>query len=150
MTRKLLEPVDDGRCIACGPYSEFGLHMHFTDSEPGAVESRVTLAPGFQGWRGVAHGGVVAMLLDEAMAYAAASLNHLGVTADLRVRFRAPVPTGEELVVLGRVRGQRASVFEISAEIKDATGRVLAFGDGKFVSRGTLPPGVRLGRPDVR
>jgi uncharacterized protein (TIGR00369 family) len=139
-------PVDDGRCFACGPYAESGLGMRFEETGPDSVACEITLADHFQGWRGVAHGGIVAMLLDEGMAYAAASRGHLGVTAELKMRFRAPVPLGAPLLVRGRVEWQRRNVLGVSADVVDAGGAVLAAGEGRFVSRGTLEPGQRLGR----
>ena len=141
-------PVDNGRCFACGPYAEAGLGMRFEETGADAVACRVTLAGHFQGWHVVAHGGIVAMLLDEGMAYAAATRGHLGVTAELKLRFRAPVPLGEPLLVRGRVDWQRRNVLGVSADVVDAAGTVLAVGDGRFVAKGSLAPGQRLGRFD--
>jgi uncharacterized protein (TIGR00369 family) len=143
---KLEAPVDDGRCFGCGPESTIGLHMRFDELADKSVESRLTLEPQFQGWRGVAHGGIVALVLDEAMAYAAGAHGHLGVTAEMSMRFRKPVPTGEALLVRGKVLWQRRNVFGIEASIHDAAGTtLLASGEGSFVSRGKLAPGQRLG-----
>jgi len=89
VTVELPNPVDDGRCIGCGPESRLGLRMRFDVNEDRSVESRVTVGPDFQGWRDVVHGGVVALLLDEAMAYAAGANGIVGVTADLTDRFDA-------------------------------------------------------------
>jgi acyl-coenzyme A thioesterase PaaI-like protein len=138
-------PVDDGHCFACGPLSAGGLRMRFEETGVDAVACEVTLPEHFQGWRGVAHGGVVAMLLDEGMAYAAATRGHLGVTAELKMRFRAPVPLGAPLLVRGRVHWQRRNVLGVSADVLAADGAVLAVGEGRFVSRGKLAPGRRLG-----
>lgn len=139
-------PVDDGRCFACGPLAETGLAMRFEETGTGTVACSITLAERYQGWRGIAHGGIVAMLLDEGMAYAAATRGHLGVTAELTMRFRAPVPLGAPLLVRGRVEWQRRNVLGVSADVLDAGGTVLAAGQGRFVSRGMLAPGQRLGR----
>jgi len=142
-----LAPIDDGHCIACGPYSPIGLKMRFEVAEDATVRSRVTVEQPFQGWRGVVHGGVVAMMLDEAMAYAAGARGLLGVTAELKMRFRRPVPVGEELVVSGNVVWQRGKVLGIAASVTDAGGTLLASAEGSFVSRGPLAPGQRLGEP---
>jgi uncharacterized protein (TIGR00369 family) len=119
--------------------------MRFAESGADTVECRLTLPERFQGWQGIAHGGIVAMLLDEGMAYAAATRGHLGVTAELKMRFRAPVPLGSPLLVRGRVEWQRSNVLGVSSDVLDAGGTVLAAGQGRFVSRGTLAPGQRLG-----
>jgi uncharacterized protein (TIGR00369 family) len=149
VTERLEAPVDDGFCFGCGHLSEIGLHLRFDVLDDASVESRVTLDRRYQGWRGVAHGGVVAVLLDEAMAYAAAARGFLGVTADLRLRFRRAVPVGEALIVRGRVLSQRRNVFGIEADVHAAAGVLLAAGEGSFVSRGRLAPGQRLGEPQA-
>jgi acyl-coenzyme A thioesterase PaaI-like protein len=138
-------PVDDGHCFACGPKSTIGLRMHFEDAGEGAVQSVVTLDQPYQGWSGIAHGGIVAMLLDEAMAYAAGSLGNLGMTAELKMRFRKAVPIGEPLLVRGNVTWQRRNVLGLAASVALADGSELASGTGSFVVKGKLAPGQRLG-----
>lgn len=142
-------PVDDGRCFACGPFSADGLHLRFEPAGSDAVRARVTLPPRFQGWRGLAHGGVVMMLLDEAMAHACGLVGERGMTAAMQLRFRAPVPLGEPLVVTGSVKWKRRKVIALVAEVAlAADGTVLAGGEGSFVSAGPLGE-ARLGSPDV-
>jgi uncharacterized protein (TIGR00369 family) len=141
-------PVDDGRCFACGPYNADGLHLRFEPASEGAVRAEITLPPRFQGWRGAAHGGVVAMLLDEAMAYACGAAGQRGMTASMQMRFRAPVPLGEPLVVTGEVKWQRRNVLALEAAVRDARGALLASAEGSFVSKGPLGK-ERLGVPDA-
>jgi len=138
-------PIDDGRCIGCGPDAAHGLHMRFTIEADKSVESTVTVPPGFQGWRDVVHGGVVALLLDEAMAYAAGAAGELGMTADLKLRFRKSVPIGRPVTVRARVVWRRRNVLGIAAGIHDAAGTLLASAEGSFVSSGTLAPGSTFG-----
>ena len=100
--------------------------------------ARLTLAPQYQGWRGIAHGGIVMALLDEAMAHAAGFAGHRGVTATVNVRFRKPVPLEQPIEVRGRVTWQRRNVLGVEASVLDAAGNVLAHAEGSFVSRGRL------------
>jgi len=132
-------PFDDGNCFACGPDNPIGMHLHF-DRAPDleGVLARVTLAPQYQGWRGIAHGGIVMALLDEAMAHAAGFAGHRGVTATVSVRFRKPVPLEQPIEVRGRVTWQRRNVLGVDANIFDRDGNVLAHAEGSFVSRGAL------------
>ncbi len=136
--------VDDGRCFACGPLNPIGLHMRFQRSPDGGATSEVVLGDQFQGWRGVAHGGIVTALLDEVMAHAAGFMGYRGVTAGLNARFKRPVPLGERLTVRARVQWVRRKVISLEAELLDAGGELLASGDGKFIVKGTVEPG-RLG-----
>jgi acyl-coenzyme A thioesterase PaaI-like protein len=130
-------PFDDGNCFACGPANPIGMHLHF-DLDGEGVLARATLAAAFQGWRGIAHGGIVMALLDEAMAHAAGFAGHRGVTAAVSVRFRRPVPLEAPIEVRGRVTWQRRNVLGVVAEVLDAGGTVLAQAEGSFVSRGSL------------
>jgi uncharacterized protein (TIGR00369 family) len=101
-----------------------------------------TLAPAFQGWRGVAHGGIVMSLIDEAMAYAASAVGWKGVTAECTTRFRRPIPLETALRIKGTVTWQRRNVVGVAAEIVDADGTVLASGEGKFVGKARIEPGM--------
>ncbi len=138
-------PADDGHCFACGRHSKIGLRMHFAQLSDGSVESRVSLAQPYQGWRGVAHGGIVAVLLDEAMAHAAGARGYKGMTGELRMRFRKAVPIGVPIVVRGAVRWQRRNVLGVEASVALEDGSQLATGEGSFVAKGALEPGERLG-----
>ena len=131
-------PFDDGNCFACGPENPIGMHLRFAVAQAGGVRAAVTLAPHYQGWRGIAHGGIVMALLDEAMAHAAGFAGHRGVTASVNVRFRKPVPLEQPLEVRGRVTWQRRNVLGVEAEIFDRDGTLLVRGEGNFVSRGAL------------
>ncbi|MGA7355785.1 MAG: PaaI family thioesterase [Candidatus Cybelea sp.] len=132
-------PIDDGNCFACGPSNPIGIHMHFDRNADGeGVLARLELAPVYQGWRGIAHGGIVMALLDEAMAYAAGFAGHRGVTAQVSARFRKPVPLEQPIEVRGRVTWERRNVLGVEASILDGAGNVLARAEGSFVSRGRL------------
>ncbi len=130
-------PFDDGNCFACGPSNPIGMHVHFDRAGEG-VRADVILAPEYQGWRGIAHGGIVMALLDEAMAHAAGYAGHRGVTASVSVRFRHPVPLERPIEVRGRVAWQRRNVLGVEATIFDERGKALAHAEGSFVSKGTL------------
>jgi acyl-coenzyme A thioesterase PaaI-like protein len=132
-------PIDDGNCFACGPSNPIGIHLHFDRNADGeGVLARLELAPVYQGWRGIAHGGIVMALLDEAMAYAAGFAGHRGVTAQVSARFRKPVPLEQPIEVRGRVTWQRRNVLGVEASILDGAGNLLARAEGSFVSRGRL------------
>ena len=133
-----MTPVDDGFCFACGPENPIGLRLHFEPGNDGGVRANVTLRPEFQGWRGLAHGGIAMSLLDEAMAHAAGFAGHRGVTASMNIRFRKPIPLGEPLEVTGDVKWTRRNVLGLGARVTDSEGTVLVEGEGNFVSMGSV------------
>ena len=132
--------VDDGACFACGPSAD-GLSMRFTRANEGDVRAEVILDARFQGYRGIAHGGIVMMLLDEAMAHAAGVAGVKVRPAAVAVRFRAAVRLGVPLEVTAQVDSMRGKVLKVSAAVLDAAGAILATGDGSFVSLGPVEPG---------
>ncbi len=129
------QPQDDRHCFGCGPENASGLQLRFSPVGDGSVRSETVLREEFQGWQGVAHGGIVTMLLDEAMAHAAFAAGHLAVTANIRVRFKRPTPLQQPLVLQASLVWQRAAVLGMKADLRDESGRVLALAEGEFLAR---------------
>lgn len=145
-----MTPIDDGRCFACGPENEIGLRLHFERLGDDGVYAVTKLRPEFQGWQGIAHGGIALALLDEAMAHAAGAAGHRGVTASMSSRFRKAVPLGEDLRIEGRVKWMRHKVLQLEARVMDASGTVLLEGEGRFVSQGRLEDAVDRRNPSAK
>ena len=95
MTERLPNSQD---CFVCGVGNAHGLRLKFL-REDGRVFTRVTLPDWAVGFRGVAHGGLVATLLDEVMGWSAnCAAKCATMTAEMTVRYRRPTPVGEELL----------------------------------------------------
>ena len=71
----------------------------------GGAEGWCTLGHAYEGPPMYGHGGVSAMLIDQLLGHAAAASGHPGVTTDLSVRYRRPVPLDVPLRIWGRVTG---------------------------------------------
>ncbi len=132
-----MRTIDDGRCFACGPENPIGLHLQFESTEDG-VHAHATLSEQFQGWRGIAHGGIALALLDEAMAHAAGYAGYRGVTGSMNARFRKPVPLGSPIDIEGKIKWMRRNVLEIEATVRDGEGSVLVEAEGRFVAKGRV------------
>ena len=132
------EFVDDHRCFACGPFNAEGMHLVFEPEGEDGARSEVTLPPRLQGYRDVAHGGIVMMLLDEVMAHACRFIGEKAMTASCDIRFRKPVPLGATLVMRGRYKERRRNVLFLEASLALEDGTILATADGTFVSLGPL------------
>jgi uncharacterized protein (TIGR00369 family) len=116
----------DQICFACGDRNPHGLHLRFARDGETAVVATFTPREVDQGFPGVLHGGILAALVDEAMAWSMwAADRALGVTAKMEMRYRRPVPPAGTLTVRGRVARQRGRRFEVEATIADASGEVL-------------------------
>ena len=122
-----VEVAYDDRCFGCGSLNEEGLQLRFEPPDAsGVVRTRFAVPPRYQSWAGVVHGGVVALLLDEAVGWAAWHHGQPGVTGRLEVRYRRPLKVGEEVAICGRVDRSRRSLAYVSAWIDRAAdgGRV--------------------------
>ena len=116
-------------CYACGDLNPIGLHLVFKMEEDWAVAS-FTAQQAHQGYPGYIHGGVVSALLDEAMGWATYGRGIWALTGKLELRFREAVPTGEPLTVRARVAKDRGRVLDMVAELRDASGKLLAEATG--------------------
>ena len=89
----------------------------------------------FEGWEGIAHGGILCTILDEVMAWALVAEDNWGVTARMTVDFRKPVPVGTMLRADGWVTRSRRRLVETEARIVDSTtGMELATATGVYVA----------------
>jgi len=86
-----------------------------------------------KGGSGFLHGGIIALLLDEAMGKAARFHSEHAVTAELRVEYKRPIPAGAEIVVEGFVTRRDGRQLYHEGEIRTAAGVLLARGEGRFV-----------------
>jgi acyl-coenzyme A thioesterase PaaI-like protein len=124
-------------CFGCGEDNPAGLHLKFFVDESNRVLCRLHLAPQFQGPPGHAHGGVIATLLDEAMSKANRHRNIVAMTRHISVDYLRPVPLQTDLVLEGWSEPDAKSAsgrkHRCSAELRDASGTVLATANGIFV-----------------
>jgi len=132
--QELVIEVAPHNCFACGALNEHGLHLDLhVDGDRCWTET--ALAERFQGWDGIAHGGIVATLLDEAMAWSLAATDNWGVTARLTIAFRKPIPIGTRIRAEGWITDRRRRVIDTAARIVDvATGDLLASGEATYVA----------------
>src|SRR2546430_14664180 len=99
----------DGHCFGCGPLNPDGLQLKFEAGPDGSVAT-YTVPERFQSWAGMAHGGVVGLMLDEAVGWAAWHAGHPGVTGRLQVSYRRPLKLGETVRIVGRVEDVRRTL----------------------------------------
>lgn len=129
-----MTPLKDDRwCFACGPENPHGLHLEGFRME--GEEYVVDFCPSrqHQGWQGVTHGGIVATLLDEMMTRILYHQERNAVTAELTVRYHRPLTTGAHVQVRARLEEERGRLLRTSAELRDASGALIASAEGKFM-----------------
>ena len=121
-------------CFACGIDNSQGMRLKFSvDPKDCTVEGTFYLAHRYQGPPSYVHGGVVAILVDEAMG----KLNRLdgivSMTGELTVRYHRPVPLGRKILVKAWPVQHRGRNYWRECTIHDSQGRLLVQSTGKFV-----------------
>lgn len=125
-------------CFACGLENKCGLHLNFDYTFSGA-QSYFVLDEKFQGYPDFAHGGIVTTILDEAMAHTLMHHKIMAVTASLEVRFKKPVPLGEELLVKAILADSFSKKrFKLRAVVENKGGQILAEAKALFIALKTL------------
>ena len=122
-------------CFVCGLKNPAGLHASFFEVEGDQLVGLFTPCEEHQGYPGRLHGGVSAAILDEAIGRAmnVTDQDVWGVTVEISIRYRKPVPLDSELRVVGRITDQNRRMFEGTGEILLPDGTVAVEGRGKYI-----------------
>src|SRR3990170_5039187 len=122
----------DHHCFACGLTNPIGMRLHIELGE-GTAGATWTAGEDFVGWSDKLHGGIIATLLDEVMAWAPSSYDSWAVTAEMTIRYRSPAAPGEELRAEGRVIRRRRRIYDVEGTVRGPDGRVIAEGSGRYL-----------------
>ena len=96
----------DHNCFACGGRTRSGCTSR-SSSARGPPARPGCPGTNFEGWEEKVHGGLLATLLDEVMAWAPSSFDSWAVTAEISIRYRSPADPGEPLTARGWVTERR-------------------------------------------
>ena len=122
-------------CIACGdtqanPIS-LGLVFKLTDTN--TVQCRYKVQAEHQGYQGILHGGVAAMLVDAAM------VNWLQIhgitramTAELNLRYHQTIAVGEQVDVEAKLVEQRHKIYRLKAKLS-VNEQIRVSAEAKFI-----------------
>mgnify|MGYP000339066010 CR=1 FL=1 len=123
-------------CFVCGLKNKFGIHTHFYVTENQELIALFKPSEEHQSYPGRLHGGIASAVLDETIGRAI--LNRYeeevwGVTIELNVKFKKPLPLNEELKVIGRITSENSRIFEGTGEIILSNGDVAVTAYGKYL-----------------
>ena len=123
-------------CLVCGLKNPFGLHTSFFELDNNELLAVFKPKEEHQSYPGRLHGGIISTILDEAIGRAIMIHSEgdiWGVTVDLQIRFKKPVPLDEELRILARITKDSSRFFEGTGELLLQDGTVAAKGHGKYL-----------------
>jgi len=119
-------------CFVCGRENPIGLRLTFeTDGE--RVFTQFTPRPEHQGYPGVLHGGITSAILDEVIGRTAIANGLWMMTAQMEVRYRAPIPIGQPIRAMGEIVEVRRRLMKARGEIRLANGTLAAEATATFV-----------------
>ena len=117
-------------CFMCGKQNDIGLKMEwYNNPEKNQIEAEVIIPDQFNGYPGVAHGGIIAAILDETAGRAVmidGDFENLFVTLKLDVTYRKITPTNIPLTVSGWIIQGSGKRKKVGAELKLQDGTVTA------------------------
>jgi acyl-coenzyme A thioesterase PaaI-like protein len=117
-------------CFVCGLQNPVGLRLAFYEdheSDPQQVRAEIVIPDQYQGYPGVAHGGILAAILDEVAGRAVlvgGSIDDLMVTLKMELRYRLPTPTETPLTGVGWITHRRGNRAQAHGELRLPDGRV--------------------------
>jgi acyl-coenzyme A thioesterase PaaI-like protein len=124
-------------CFGCGPDNPQGLHLSFVidsaDHENITATATVNLTRLYEGPPGYLHGGIIAVLMDEAMSKLNRPLDVLAMTRNMEVDYLRPSPINTPLRLVGRHLRRDGRKLYHSAELIHPDGAVLARAKGFFL-----------------
>jgi len=130
---------DDGGCFGCSPTNPAGLQLRFRRLGDRVV-ARLTIADRFHGAPGIAHGGIVATILDEvSCAVIAFVADRRVMTGELTVRYERPCPTEAPLEMSAMITDRSHARYWVVDGLLTHDGVAVARSSGKFFLRDSAP-----------
>jgi uncharacterized protein (TIGR00369 family) len=119
-------------CYVCGTRNPAAqaLSLSLVDDR---VVGDVTLTAAHQGAPGLAHGGAVSALFDEALGVVVHATGVPAVTARLEVNYRRPFVLGRRHLVEARIERREGRKFYTEGTVHDEQGTLVADASGLFV-----------------
>jgi len=133
--RVIKKQQNSKNCLVCGLANDFGLKSSFYELENGELVGMFKPLEGHQSYPGRLHGGISAAMLDETIGRAIMIKqgNIWGVTVELNLQYKKPVPLDQELRVVGRITKDSSRIFEGTGEILLKSGEVAVTAQGRYM-----------------
>lgn len=121
-------------CFVCGEENDIGLRARFFfDEDTRKAVCDVIADEQYAGYKHIFHGGITATLLDEIMIKSLLAEGNMVVTAEMTVRFKKPVYSGDSLRFEGWMTAQKGPLFITAGRAVNQHGETVAEASGKYV-----------------
>ncbi|MCP3660329.1 MAG: PaaI family thioesterase [Bacteroidetes bacterium] len=137
MKLKILKKQENSSmCFVCGLDNQFGLKSFFYELENKEILGKFITKDYHQSYPGRLHGGIAASILDETIARAIMPYyanTVWGITLEFTIKYRKPLPIGEELNIIARIGQNSFRGFDGNAEILLKDGTIAVEAKGKYL-----------------
>ena len=128
-----LDLRDDGFCFVCGKKNKFGLKLDFQLTQTEEIKCEFTPQKYHQGFADLVHGGIIGLVLDEAMGLLLWKLGKKAVTADFNMRLKKPAFVGNKLFFSAVIEKEEKRVIYTKATCRDKQSQIIALANAKYV-----------------
>ena len=124
---------DFHNCFGCSQNNQHGLKLRFWYI-PDGCRSYYTIPSEYSGFSGIAHGGIIATMLDEVAAWTII-VHYLrpGITQNMSIRYLKPVKTCTEILIEGKIIENNEKSSKILSIISSKEGKVLAEAESNWL-----------------
>lgn len=120
-----MKPEISDFCFACGIKNPIGLKLKI-EGDSSRVSARFLPRAEHEGWKGIMHGGIIATLLDEVLAWICKKRDLNALTAKLNIKFRNPAKIGEPISAHAEITEVKGRIVKGRAEVRSHDGKVIA------------------------
>jgi uncharacterized protein (TIGR00369 family) len=128
-----VETTSLSRCFGCGKDNPIGFRLEKSyRGEKSYIEFKV--GADYCGHPGILHGGVISLLFDEVMFYAAAKTSKEIVTVGMNVAFKNPAYENHTLICEAWITKENGKMIEVDGIIHDQeTKKTIAKAQAQFL-----------------
>jgi acyl-coenzyme A thioesterase PaaI-like protein len=119
-------------CFVCGSDNPKSLHLEFTNIGKNTVITELKLEKEYEGYSVIIHGGVLAAILDNAMANMVIINNILIYAVELNVRYLKRCFVMENLQAKGWIEDVNHKIIETKSKIRSSNGELKVTAYGKY------------------
>lgn len=121
-------------CYACTHPDH---HLEFELGAPETFIGRITPSNNLCSYPDIVHGGIISLLIDEAMTCCLMAHGILGMTAELTLRYQQSVELNQELEIHTRVTRCRPPLYQVNSQLKQ-NGEVRVTAHAKFMQKKSI------------
>ena len=136
MKHKVIKKQPNSRmCLVCGIENKLGLKASFYELDNNELVAIFKPVDEHQSYPERLHGGISATILDETLGRAITIEEETiwGVTAELNIKYKKPVPLDQELKVVAKITRNTNRMFEGEGKILLANGDIAVTATGKYI-----------------